>query len=113
MMEPQYYNEIVKIPRNRIAMAVIVVFVSIVISIAFSNYTIAFIGVIGAGAYLFATVYIDIVRNTNSVLNALLSKLYDTRGTSANLIREVEVDGVKLHLSDEDYIKFLEAKSKS
>ena len=111
-MQPQYHDEIVKVPRNGIAIAVIIVFVSIVISVAFGNYTLSFIGVIAAGVYLLATMYIDNVRNTNSVLNAILSKLYDIQGTSANLTREVEVNGVKVHLSDEDYIKFLEGKNK-
>ena len=100
-------------PRNRIVVAVAIIFLSIVASIAFRNYTIAFLGIVVTLLYLVVVIYADNSRKTTDALVAVLAKLNGKNTSNNAQLREVEVNGVMIKVSDEDYIKILEAEKKS
>lgn len=98
--------------RNRIVVAAAIIFLSIVASIAFGNYTIAFLGVGVALLYVVVAIYADYSRKSTDALVAILAKLNGQSTSNNAQQREVEVNGVMIKVSDEDYIKLLEAKVK-
>jgi len=99
--------------RNRIIISAIVIFLSVVASIAFGSYTILFFGILIVLLFLIVAIYAENSKKTTDALVAILSKLNGQPISNNAQLREVEVNGVTIKVSDEDYIKLLEAKVKS
>ncbi len=112
-MQSQYVTKPIAIPKNGLVISLIVVAVTVLVSIVFGSYTLVFLGIIAVGIYLMAMLYIDNTRNINTLLNAILSKLYESQSQTNSELHEIVVDGVTLHIWKEEYIKYLEARKKN
>ncbi len=109
---------------NEIIISIIVIILSLVGAITLRSVIVLFFGVFMVLFYLIIAMYVENSKITNKAIIAILTKLNEQipqNNTQVNeqasqdntQLREVEVNGVKIKISDEDYIKLLEAKTKS
>ncbi len=109
---------------SEIVISIIVIISLLFAAIILRSISLLFLGVLMVLFYLNFSMYVKNSKITNKAIIAILSKLNEQipqNNTQVNeqarqdntQLREVDVNGVKIKISDEDYIKLLEAKTKS
>jgi hypothetical protein len=98
--------------RNQLIIFAIILLASFSISNAFGNYTIFFIGILVGLVYLVGNLYYDIVILKKAFLTHMPRKTIQSDQPKSEKSYEVEVNGVKLRVDLNEYIKYLEANQK-